>query len=488
MQEEPSDPPDPTAQIQFKEIAAPSRVILAESWPGKGNLKVNPNEKGASNQISGSNLRRNYQPGSWAGLFNMTRKEEEWRRSTELSEKIMKIQSNAKGRVNISDLMKARYDNKLFLYGKFFARTSNFELVKSVMLKLWKIKSECQIVDLAGRFFLFKFNNERNLWKVLAEGPWFLRGQTLSVMSWKENFQPLKEVVSVIPTWIQFPGLPYEYMHKDIILRIAATVEKPVKLDEHTLAGAKKEGDCTEEKFLKPEDTESSEVHMVTKDLVFLSEKEVEISKAEKINEKKKKDNPLEEMSKKLSASLSKIMENKFAKDFLEEGIDPESSRNFEGRHWDGDAVASVGKAGGIMVLWRKSSCSGKIIFKDDQSINCLFEMDSNKIFLLSYLYASNNIRKRSFLWKILEELNIKEIPWMIAGDMNCILNRDEKRKGRPFVANFAVTEFCRFINKTGLLDAGFVGPSFTWTNKRKEMKKISARLDRVLFNANWLE
>ncbi|WOL20089.1 hypothetical protein Cni_G28891 [Canna indica] len=42
-------------------------------------------------------------PVSWAGLFRKAREEESWSSSKELSEKIAKIQNNAKGRVTIEE-------------------------------------------------------------------------------------------------------------------------------------------------------------------------------------------------------------------------------------------------------------------------------------------------------------------------------------------------------------------------------------------------
>ncbi|WOL20249.1 hypothetical protein Cni_G29053 [Canna indica] len=38
-----------------------------------------------------------------------------------------------------------------------------------------------------------------------------------------------------------------------------------------------------------------------------------------------------------------------------------------------------------------------------------------------------------------------------------------------------------------GLIDVGFKGPMFIWSNKRKEGNKIVVRLDRVLYNMKWL-
>ncbi|WOL13253.1 hypothetical protein Cni_G22022 [Canna indica] len=157
-------------------------------------------------------------------------------------------------------------------------------------------------------------------------------------------------------------------------------------------------------------------------------------------------------------------------------------------RNWEGTSTESFGKAGGIMVMWRKETIRGNMIYKDNQFITCIFEIDKGNVFLLTCVYASNCIRRRNKLWNMLSEANDTNMPWLLAGDMNCILKKEEKRGGRPFVMNQAVADFSNFINNAGLLDARFNGPIYTWTNKRKGEKKICARLDRVLFGTKWLE
>ncbi|WOL13849.1 ribonuclease H protein [Canna indica] len=88
----------------------------------------------------------------------------------------------------------------------------------------------------------------------------------------------------------------------------------------------------------------------------------------------------------------------------------------------------------------------------------------------------------------MLGELNISELPWMLVGDINYIVDAMEKRGGKPFKESTAVVDFKEFIGNCGLIDARFKGPLFTWSNKRKEGERIAARLDRDLYNVNWLD
>lgn len=41
-------------------------------------------------------------------------------------------------------------------------------------------------------------------------------------------------------------------------------------------------------------------------------------------------------------------------------------------------------------------------------------------------------------------------------------------------------------MNECGMLDAGYSGNDFTWTNNRRKMKRIRERLDKVFYNDEW--
>ncbi|WOL08310.1 hypothetical protein Cni_G17063 [Canna indica] len=106
------------------------------------------------------------------------RSEDDWRYSTELSEKIRRIKENVKGMVKIidEDLDAARESCNLVLYGRFFGRTPNLKM-------------------------------------------------------------PLREIISTIPIWVQLPGLPYKFMNQNILPQIVAALGRPIKIDDYTISG-----------------------------------------------------------------------------------------------------------------------------------------------------------------------------------------------------------------------------------------------------------
>uniref|UniRef100_A0A2N9G9R7 Reverse transcriptase domain-containing protein n=1 Tax=Fagus sylvatica TaxID=28930 RepID=A0A2N9G9R7_FAGSY len=75
--------------------------------------------------------------------------------------------------------------------------------------------------------------------------------------------------------------------------------------------------------------------------------------------------------------------------------------------------------------------------------------------------------------------------PWLCCGDFNCIVSQAEKKGGRSFVES-SKGELRNFLDNCNLIDLGFKGNSFTWTNKRMGRDNIKERLDRAVANVEW--
>ncbi|XP_042415557.1 uncharacterized protein LOC122004792 [Zingiber officinale] len=140
------------------------------------------------------------------------------------------------------------------------------------------------------------------------------------------------------------------------------------------------------------------------------------------------------------------------------------------------------------------SNKSGKVWFFWDSTIACrvLFDHDqflhlelSSQLFpssmIVTVVYAKCTRLERSLLWESLEELRPEgDRLWLVGGDFNVISSMEEHSAGvlaRPG----AMEDFNNFIMLAGLVDAGFVGDRYTWTNNR-----VWKRLDRVLLSPSW--
>lgn len=76
--------------------------------------------------------------------------------------------------------------------------------------------------------------------------------------------------------------------------------------------------------------------------------------------------------------------------------------------------------------------------------------------------------------------------PCLIRGDFNEILHSSEKFGGRV-INNSHSNNFIDCINYCNLVDLGYKGSKYGWTNKRKLGSNILERLNRLLANYDWV-
>ncbi|XP_019186552.1 PREDICTED: uncharacterized protein LOC109181256 [Ipomoea nil] len=116
----------------------------------------------------------------------------------------------------------------------------------------------------------------------------------------------------------------------------------------------------------------------------------------------------------------------------------------------------------------------------------------------LATVYGSpaHNLRRR--LWRDLRQLARGIFaPWMVAGDFNSVLNRDETSNYNSFL-DHRNSDFGNWIQDEGLIDMGFARPRLTWIKNSTDTSK-GVRLGQVegarqptqaasfIFQAAWL-
>lgn len=71
-------------------------------------------------------------------------------------------------------------------------------------------------------------------------------------------------------------------------------------------------------------------------------------------------------------------------------------------------------------------------------------------------------------------------------GDFNAIISQNEKKGGLSF-ASSSSHNFASDLSNLGLIDLGFHGYPYTWSNKRVGIDNIQQRLDRGVGNTDWI-
>lgn len=96
-------------------------------------------------------------------------------------------------------------------------------------------------------------------------------------------------------------------------------------------------------------------------------------------------------------------------------------------------------------------------------------------------VYASPTAFVREDSWTYLSNLsNCISVPWVLVGDFNQVLDDVDKREGLQSRSSKA-QKLWDVWDTYGMIDLGFQGPIFTWTNSQSGRRKIMERLACVL-------
>ncbi|KAM6563483.1 hypothetical protein CsatB_023481 [Cannabis sativa] len=141
---------------------------------------------------------------------------------------------------------------------------------------------------------------------------------------------------------------------------------------------------------------------------------------------------------------------------------------------------------GRIIVAWIPFSYSVNILKCTSQLIHLqVATLDGKHCFFATFVYAFNELEGRKLLWANLKNLATHE-PWMVMGDFNDILLKEE-RIGKKVKFN-AATDFIDCVGTCQLKDIKYSGSYYTWNNKRQGSERICSKIDRFLANQRWLD
>ncbi|XP_058099676.1 uncharacterized protein LOC131244025 [Magnolia sinica] len=148
---------------------------------------------------------------------------------------------------------------------------------------------------------------------------------------------------------------------------------------------------------------------------------------------------------------------------------------------------SSNGSEGGKIWIFFKSVVSCSVLFKSDQCLSILVDMQNCSLPLhITFVYARCVRILRRALWSDSVALSSSmQGPWTVCGDFNAMVN-DSERRSRRVVDRASSTEFADAIHAAGLQDAGFSGSRFSWNNNQAGSSRVWARLDHAFINVHW--
>ncbi|KAK6147624.1 hypothetical protein DH2020_018536 [Rehmannia glutinosa] len=162
--------------------------------------------------------------------------------------------------------------------------------------------------------------------------------------------------------------------------------------------------------------------------------------------------------------------------------------------HWkvklgfDGAFVVNCqGKSGGLILFWKlplsvsvKSFSSGHI----DSIVT-----EGEKIWRFTGFYGNPDTSLRKYSWDLLRRLfnipELKDMPWLVGGDLNEICFSGEKQGGR-LRANSQMEAMREALEDCELRSMHANGEFFTWVGRSTSQQVVFERLDRYLNSDSW--
>ena len=172
----------------------------------------------------------------------------------------------------------------------------------------------------------------------------------------------------------------------------------------------------------------------------------------------------------------------------METRIGGERAREITDRLPFDDAIhtETIGYVGGLWLLWNSNRVEITTLANTKQKIHTVVKVrNSNSSWLFTATYASPRTAEKHVLWENLIKVDeMHDTPWMLAGNFNEPFMEGDKFGGRAISVSKSLL-FKECLDKCSMIDIGFSGPCFTWTNKRNVQALIQERIDRFFVNPN---
>lgn len=139
------------------------------------------------------------------------------------------------------------------------------------------------------------------------------------------------------------------------------------------------------------------------------------------------------------------------------------------------EIVNPIGFSSGLWLLRNENKVVVDILGINVQAIAACVSWPGQLPWFFTAVYAKLNSVNREKLWDYLNfVVGCHQFPWLLAGDFIEMLSVEDKLGGAVLSR---LKEFKSWVNVNDMVDFGFSGPKFTWTNNR-----MFERIDRVIW------
>lgn len=109
--------------------------------------------------------------------------------------------------------------------------------VKQTIVKAWGSPQGLQVGDLSPNTFIFTFTTAKEVNKIMADGPWSVMGNLLSLQFWNPQISASELRFNLVPYWTQFHDLPMEFMSDANVKKLVAGMGELLELEDPRVNG-----------------------------------------------------------------------------------------------------------------------------------------------------------------------------------------------------------------------------------------------------------
>ncbi|KAI4354044.1 hypothetical protein L6164_002944 [Bauhinia variegata] len=108
-------------------------------------------------------------------------------------------------------------------------RNFDYPFLTAKLRKLWNL--DFYMVAIGSGYFIIKFANTDQLFRVATGGPWFVQGVKISMQLWSPNFV-CKNPVQAEIVWVRLPNFDSQ-----VVAEIGSSMGKFLQVDTHSVNG-----------------------------------------------------------------------------------------------------------------------------------------------------------------------------------------------------------------------------------------------------------
>ena len=149
--------------------------------------------------------------------------------------------------------------------------------------------------------------------------------------------------------------------------------------------------------------------------------------------------------------------------------------------------VPSNKKGEGLALFWNKDLDLSVSSYSCNH-IDIVINSGTSDAWHLTFVYGALETHQRVDTWNLIRRLSQQfQLPWCYMGDFKGIVISAKIQGRRPRLER-QMQAFCDVLDECGMLDLGYHGSPFTWSNNRDPLNTTWVRLDRGVATMDWIQ